>query len=128
MTKRIEVTLTDLLIRVLDGGTELRHITDCSIGRPGHLTPIIINGSLSMTKRDRLHHSNLYDGAIMPYALFFEQDLACAFHEGPTNIPSHGCIHLNAADAEWLFNWAGHDPVELNIAGPYPNSPVRASV
>jgi len=72
-----------------------------------------------------MHHSSLYNGAAMPFALFFEQDLACAFHQGPTSAPSHGCIHLNAIDAEWLFDWAGRDPIELEIMGPYPVSPVR---
>ena len=79
-----------------------------------------------MTKRDKIHHSTIYGGASMPFALFFEQDPTCAFHEGPTSVASHGCIHLNAKDAEWLFDWAGHDPVQLKILGPYPANSVRA--
>lgn len=82
--KSIHVALDQLDVRVLEDGSEVRHITDCAIGRPGHFTPVIHDGSLSMTKRDRLHHSTLYHDAPMPFALFFEQDLACAFHEGLT--------------------------------------------
>ena len=125
MTKRIEVSLENLEVSVLEDGEEVRHITNCSIGRPGHLTPEIHNGSLSMTKRDAMHHSTIYNGAPMPWALFFEQDLTCAFHQGPTNEPSHGCVHLGPDDAQWLFDWAGKDFVELEIDGPYPASPVR---
>ena len=125
MAKRIEVALDQLDVRVLEDGREVRHITDCSGGRPGHPTPEIHNGSLSMTKRDEVHHSTIYDGALMPFALFFEQNPTCAFHQGPTSVASHGCIHLNPTDAKWLFEWAGHDPVGLEIRGPYPQSPVR---
>ena len=128
MKKQIEVTLSELDVKVMEDGKLVRHITDCAVGRPGHHTPEIDHGSLSLTKRDRLHHSTIYNGAAMPFALFFEQDPTCAFHQGPTSVPSHGCIHLNQVDAEWLFDWAARDPVELNISGPYPESPIREGV
>ena len=119
--KDIAMTLYDLTIRVSDNGSVTRTITDCSIGRPGHHTPEF-SGPLS-SDRERLHISHKYH-APMPFALFFED--GCAFHEGPTHIASHGCVHLNAVDAEWLFDWAGREPVNVDIKGPYPHSPVRA--
>jgi len=124
MERSIFVSLPNFRVDVKEDGKTVRTITKCAFGRPGHLTPIIKDGSLSLTKRDRLHHSNLYGGAPMPYALFFQQDLSCAFHEGNTAVASHGCIHLGHDDAKWLFEWAGAFPVALDMEGPYPNPPV----
>lgn len=39
------------------------------------------NGPLSLPKRDGDHVSGLYH-AKMPFALFFREDLGCAFHQG----------------------------------------------
>jgi hypothetical protein len=80
-----------------------------------------------------MHPSSLYPGALMPYSLFFvkegRDDVAdCAFHQWDTFAPSHGCIHLNGADAQWLFEWAGDDPVRVSVHGPNPEAPVRARV
>ena len=125
MQRSIYVSLSKYEVDVMEDGVVVRKITNMSFGRAGHHTPTFKNGSLSMVKRDRLHHSNLYGGAPMPFALFFEQDTACAFHEGNTKVESHGCIHLQHADAEWLFDWAGHFPVALTIDGPYPASGVK---
>ena len=131
MIKSISVNMPAFKIDVSQDGQVVRTITNCSFGRDGHRTPIIANGSLSMAKRDRLHKSSIYKDeqgapAIMPYALFFEQDLSCAFHEGNPQLASHGCIHLTEPDAQWLFNWAAHDPVALHMSGPYPVPPVKA--
>lgn len=120
--KSIYVSMPDFTVSVRQDGNEIRLIRTCSFGRPHHRTPEIRNGSLSLTKRDRLHHSTIYGGALMPFALFFEQDLTCAFHEGQTSEPSHGCIHLGHDNAKWLFDWAGSDPVTLDIIGPPPET------
>jgi len=128
MARSIVVSLPDFRIVVKQEGDVVKTITRCAFGRDGHRTPIITKGSLSLTKRDVLHHSTLYGGAVMPYALFFEQDPACAFHEGNPDVASHGCIHLLHADAKWLFEWAGHFPVDLDIVGPYPASPVKPTL
>jgi hypothetical protein len=128
MSKSILVSFADSRIAVSQDGQAVKTIEQFAIGRAGHHTPMFENGSLSLTKRDRNHVSANYPpphgGAVMPFALFFEQDLACAFHEGPVGVASHGCIHLSAADAQWLFDWAAHDPVDLTIRGPYPASPL----
>jgi hypothetical protein len=128
MSKSILVSFADGRITVSQEEAIVKTIEQFAIGRPGHQTPIFEDGSLSLTKRDRNHRSASYPpphgGAQMPFALFFQQDLACAFHEGPIGVASHGCVHLDATNAEWLFDWAGHDPVGLTIRGPYPADPL----
>ena len=128
MAKSILVSFPEGRITVDQDGQVAKTITQFAIGRDGHHTPMFDNGSISLTKRDRNHVSANYPpphgGASMPFALFFQQDLACAFHEGPVGVASHGCIHLDAATAQWLFDWAGKDPVGLTIQGPYPASPL----
>ncbi len=120
----ILVDLKKFQILVSEYDAVVRTITSFSVGRPGHRTPMFEGGSLSLTKRDRYHRSSIYNGASMPYALFFEQAPSCAFHQGDPNVPSHGCIHLVEHDAAWLFAWAGTSPCGLTIRGPYPGSPI----
>jgi lipoprotein-anchoring transpeptidase ErfK/SrfK len=119
--KSINMSLKDLTIKVSEGDNLVRTITNCSVGRAGHHTPTF-KGYLSY-QREKMHISHKYH-APMPYALFFKD--GCAFHQGDPAVASHGCIHLAASDAKWLFDWAGHDAVALEIKGPYPASPVRA--
>ena len=71
------------------------------------------------------HRSNVFKdpnnpklGALMNYALFFNNH-GQAFHEGDVKIESHGCIHLNKADAVRLFEWVGDKKVGVRIVGPY---------
>jgi Putative peptidoglycan binding domain/L,D-transpeptidase catalytic domain len=128
MQRSILVDLQPFTIIVFEYEQVIRSISDFSVGREGHRTPLIQDGSLSRTKRSRNHFSSRYPppngGAAMNWALFFEEDLACAFHEGSTSVPSHRCIHLIERDARWLFEWAGSNPVGLSITGPYPAFPV----
>jgi lipoprotein-anchoring transpeptidase ErfK/SrfK len=112
---RIEVRNDDQIIKT---------ILTFSTGRQGHLTPTFENGRLS-DRREKMHYSSIYhdsngNPAAMPYALFFGDGSGCAFHAGDPNVKSHGCIHLVMSDAEWLFDWARHDPVGLTIRGPNP--------
>jgi lipoprotein-anchoring transpeptidase ErfK/SrfK len=118
--KSIKMSLKDLTINVSEDGKVVRTITNCSIGRAGHHTPTF-DGYLSY-QREKMHISHKYH-APMPYALFFKD--GCAVHQGDPGVASHGCVHLAAPDAQWLFSWAGHDAVAVDIEGPYPNSSVR---
>jgi len=120
MDRAIRVSLPNYKIEVSEDGVIKKTITKFAFGRDGHHTPVFSNGALSMAKRDRDHHSTIYNAASMPFALFFEQDSACAFHQGDVAKESHGCIHLSETDAHWLFDWAAHFPVKLDILGPYP--------
>lgn len=122
--KRIEVDLTHSQISVFQGGEVVHRMTEFSIGREHHRTPLIRHGSLSLTKRFRSHKSSIYH-AQMPYSLFFEHHPSCAFHSGDVNTASHGCVHLKLEDAQWLYTWAGHDAVGLSFIGSYPHSPIR---
>jgi hypothetical protein len=76
-------------------------ITTVSTGRPGRETP---TGTYEILQKERMHHSNLYDDAPMP----FMQRLTwggVALHAGrlPGHPASHGCIRLPAKFAEQLY-------------------------
>jgi hypothetical protein len=117
--KYIRVYMDRFLVQVFNDGQVVRLITRMAFGREGHRTTPVTAGRLSPTKRDIHHMSSIYH-ALMPYALFFDHDLAEAFHQGSIDTASHGCIHLELVDAKWLFQWAAMDPVGLSILGPYP--------
>ena len=135
MAQTVDVYLSDFRADVKTDDILDRQIVELSCGRTGHRTPMFDLGELS--PRQIMHVSSKYPpphgGAEMPFALFFHKsgrlDLAgCAFHQGDTFAPSHGCIHLGRADAEWLFHWAGTAPVTVSVHGPYPALSVRAHV
>lgn len=133
--KSIRVSLSEFAIEVCEGDDVVREIHDCSFGRhegENNLTPVIDKGALSSWKRKRDYKSATYPqpngGAPMNFALFLEDHLAVAFHEGDTAAQSHGCIHLSGTEAGWLFDWAGTSPVAVSIAGPHPKPGTRALV
>jgi peptidoglycan hydrolase-like protein with peptidoglycan-binding domain len=133
VAKSIHVDLENFVVSVRVDGEEVRRIDDCSFGRhdgdPNDLTPNIAGGQLSLQKRGRRYWSD-QSSAWMPFSLFFAGDHdGCAFHAGNTFRESHGCVHLNPDDAEWLFNWAGGtdapEPVALDIVGQHPRPGAR---
>ena len=66
--------------------------TPVSTGKPGKPTPM---GVFSVIQKDRLHHSNLYSNAPMPYMQRITWS-GVALHEGvlPGYAASHGCIRM----------------------------------
>lgn len=72
-----------------------------SSGRPGHDTPV---GTFEILEKDRMHHSNKYDNAPMPFMQRLTWD-GVALHAGhlPGYPASHGCVRLPMAFAEQLF-------------------------
>src|SRR5579871_2567450 len=80
-----------------------KHIMDVPVatGVPGHLTPL---GVFSVIQRDRLHHSNLYSNAPMPFMERITWS-GVALHEGPGvgRQASHGCIRLPESFAVRLW-------------------------
>jgi lipoprotein-anchoring transpeptidase ErfK/SrfK len=68
-------------------------------GRPGYLTP---PGTFSVGWKDIDHRSSEFDGAPMPYSVFFNGGIA--FHEGSLSDLSHGCIHLSPAAAAAYYD------------------------
>ena len=125
MSKSIAVDLSDYRVDVMQDGALTGRITDFAFGRDGHHTAM---GATALSSQRELRHWSRTYSAWMPYAMFFNDGSGCAFHQGDTSVASHGCIHLKPADAAWLFDWAGADPVGLHIAGPYPALQISAKV
>jgi hypothetical protein len=69
-----------------------------SLGTSDHPTP---RGVFHVAWKDEKHTSNLY-GIDMPFSVFFASG-GIAFHEGPVDEPSHGCVHLPPAAARAFF-------------------------
>jgi lipoprotein-anchoring transpeptidase ErfK/SrfK len=76
---------------------------DVSTGRKGYTTP---TGRWGVERMYRKYHSKKYDGAPMPYSIFFHQGYAI---HGTTDlkrlgrIASHGCVRLHPDNAKALF-------------------------
>jgi lipoprotein-anchoring transpeptidase ErfK/SrfK len=74
-----------------------------STGMPGHPTPM---GVFSVIQKQKLHHSNIYSGAPMPFMQRITWS-GVAMHAGvlPGHPASHGCIRMPMAFAVKLYNW-----------------------
>ncbi len=72
-----------------------------STGMPGHPTPM---GIFNILGKERLHHSNIYSGAPMPFMQRITWS-GVAMHEGalPGYPASHGCIRLPHEFAKRMF-------------------------
>jgi lipoprotein-anchoring transpeptidase ErfK/SrfK len=77
--------------------------TPISSGMPGHPTPM---GVFSVIQKQKLHHSNIYSGAPMPYMQRITWS-GIAIHAGvlPGYPASHGCIRMPMAFAMKMWNW-----------------------
>jgi lipoprotein-anchoring transpeptidase ErfK/SrfK len=62
-------------------------------------TPV---GSFRVEWKDKVHASGEF-GEAMPNSVFFAPG-GVAFHAGPLDTPSHGCIHLSADDSAVFFD------------------------
>jgi lipoprotein-anchoring transpeptidase ErfK/SrfK len=74
-----------------------------STGMKGHPTPM---GVFSVIQKHRLHHSNIYSGAPMPFMQRITWS-GVAMHAGvlPGYPASHGCIRMPMAFAMKMWNW-----------------------
>jgi L,D-transpeptidase catalytic domain len=74
-----------------------------STGMKGHSTPM---GVFSVIQKQKLHHSNIYSGAPMPYMQRITWS-GVAIHAGllPGYPASHGCIRMPMAFAVKMWNW-----------------------
>jgi hypothetical protein len=70
-----------------------------SLGRAGHPTP---HGTFHVAWKDAEHTSRSY-GIPMPYSVFFAAG-GVAFHQGPLDESSHGCVHLGRPAAFVFFS------------------------
>src|SRR3984957_18860524 len=77
--------------------------TPISTGMRGHPTPM---GVFSVIAKEKLHHSNIYSGAPMPYMQRITWS-GIAIHAGvlPGYPASHGCIRMPAAFAVKMYGW-----------------------
>jgi lipoprotein-anchoring transpeptidase ErfK/SrfK len=77
--------------------------TPISTGMKGHSTPM---GVFSVIQKHKLHHSNIYSGAPMPYMQRITWS-GVAMHAGvlPGYPASHGCIRMPMAFAMKMWNW-----------------------
>ncbi len=82
-------------------GTTLVTTSQVSTGMPGHATKA---GVFSILEKQRLHHSNIYSGAPMPFMNRITWS-GTALHAGvvPGYPASHGCIRLPFSFAPKLF-------------------------
>ena len=74
-----------------------------STGMKGHSTPM---GVFSVIQKHKLHHSNIYSGAPMPFMQRITWS-GVAMHAGvlPGYPASHGCIRMPTAFAAKMWNW-----------------------
>ena len=74
-----------------------------STGMPGHSTPM---GVFSVIQKHKLHHSNIYSNAPMPYMQRITWS-GVALHAGvlPGYPASHGCIRMPTGFAVKMWNW-----------------------
>jgi lipoprotein-anchoring transpeptidase ErfK/SrfK len=77
--------------------------TPISTGMSGYPTPL---GVFSVIQKHKLHHSNIYSGAPMPYMQRITWS-GVAIHAGvlPGYPASHGCIRMPMAFAMKMWNW-----------------------
>lgn len=114
-TVRISIDLSSQrLTAQRDGETVVMKI---SSGRPGYETP---TGHYSVMRMEADHHSDEYEQAPMPYAIFFSpRGLAIhgTFERGLGSPRSHGCVRLSIGNAQKLFEWVGQQGATIEIVG-----------
>lgn len=94
------VSLNNQTVTVYDDGKQIAR-SPISSGMTGHPTP---TGVFSILEKNRIHHSNLYGGAPMPFMQRVTNS-GVALHAGdlPGYPASHGCIRLPYSFARDLF-------------------------
>lgn len=101
----VVVSLPEQMAHVYRGGVRIGRST-VSSGRAGNDTP---PGIYNILQKKRMHHSNLYNSAPMPFMQRLTWD-GIALHAGhnPGYPASHGCIRLPKGFAEALFDVTEH--------------------
>lgn len=88
-------------LKVYDGDTVVAS-SNVSSGKQGHTTP---TGIFSILEKKRMHHSNLYDDAPMPFMqrLTWSGIALHASSHVPAYPASHGCVRMPDAFAKTLY-------------------------
>jgi len=88
---------------VVYDGDQVVTTSNVSTGKRGHTTP---SGIFSVIEKRKMHHSNLYDDAPMPWMQRITWS-GVALHEShsvPNYPASHGCVRMPKAFAKELFS------------------------
>ena len=98
----IAVSIDQQKVRVYDANGLFAE-SPVSTGMKGHSTPM---GVFSVIQKHKMHHSNIYSGAPMPYMQRITWS-GVAMHAGvlPGYPASHGCIRMPMAFAVKMWNW-----------------------
>ncbi|MDI1264258.1 MAG: L,D-transpeptidase family protein [bacterium] len=98
----INVSIEQQKVRVHDSNGLFAE-SPVSTGMKGHATPM---GVFSIIQKHKLHHSNIYSGAPMPFMQRITWS-GVAMHAGvlPGYPASHGCIRMPMAFAQKMWNW-----------------------
>ena len=98
----IAISIDQQKVRVYDANGLFAE-SPVSTGMKGHSTPM---GVFSVIQKHKLHHSNIYSGAPMPYMQRITWS-GVAMHAGvlPGYPASHGCIRMPMAFAVKMWNW-----------------------
>ena len=94
------VSLSEQEAWFISNGKVVRGPVRVATGRAGYGTEV---GTFRVYRKNRMWYSTIYDNAPMPYSVFF--DGGEAFHEGSVYVRSHGCVHLGASTAAWVFGF-----------------------
>lgn len=117
---QLVVSIQDQRVAVYKGDKQIASAR-VSTGRDGHSTPA---GVFSIIQKNRLHHSNLYESAPMPFMQRITWS-GVALHAGNVSRPyaSHGCIRLPYDFAKNLFDTTrlgAHVIISAGMAQPRP--------
>ena len=98
----IAISIEQQTVRVYDANG-LFAASPVSTGMKGHSTPM---GVFSVIQKNKMHRSNIYSGAPMPYMQRITWS-GIALHAGvlPGYPASHGCIRMPTAFAVKMWNW-----------------------
>ena len=98
----IAVSIEQQKVRVYDANGLFAE-SPVSTGMKGHSTPM---GVFSIIQKNKMHRSNIYSGAPMPYMQRITWS-GIALHAGvlPGYPASHGCIRMPMAFAVKMWNW-----------------------
>src|SRR4051795_1163937 len=98
----IAISIDQQKVRVYDANGFFAE-SPVSTGMKGHPTPM---GVFSIIQKHKMHHSNIYSGAPMPFMQRITWS-GVAMHAGvlPGYPASHGCIRMPMAFAAKMWNW-----------------------
>ncbi len=98
----ISISIDQQKVRVYDANGFFAE-SPVSTGMKGHATPM---GVFSIIQKHKMHHSNIYSGAPMPFMQRITWS-GVAMHAGalPGYPASHGCIRMPMAFAQKMWNW-----------------------